>query len=637
MADQVNKLQDKGLPAARVDSSMVAAERSAVYEEVRDGRINLLYLSPERVVRDQEARRLLEEARARGILRRVVFDEAHSVWEWGHDFRPDYIKAVEVVREHLAPEVPITALTATATPELRENLYQIFRVDQDAVRVVEAFPDRPEIAYYVRKARGNSAPIRKLSELVQLLGYLQELHGKGKDDWSAIVYVLTRKMAERLAWALGRLGFRAEAYHAGLSDLNRSEVQQRFEDGETPIVVATKAFGMGIDKANVRAVVHFEPPKSLEAYLQESGRAGRDGLPAHALLCHSAEDWRLLKYMARRWSYDESHVDALIEALDAGGFWGYPEELLIEVNDLANDGRAEGDRWEIALDDLELILQRASGFGVLRYEYRPGKVAFLPGEGEWTVPSGLVSREGELDLSRLRSGDEAERFARELYLRWRKGDIRLLRFYQAAIEVELLNRRGKIRLRNWLRDYVRKAEERVDKVKDYAEYGGCLREYLLQFLGADPFHRSSCNFADDAPPWQDGALDLPMEVIENAYRPEEALLGLLQWMEETWDSFGYEQEFPGYGGAMITNVLLGRQFFWTGEGNRSVPSWLTRSPFFGRLTFVRPKEVEGLLQTLSEQGFLEKRPYGSGATYRITERGRAQLKKLKRLKGRAEA
>ena len=634
MADQVNKLQDKGLPAARVDSSMVAAERAAVYEEARDGRVYLLYLSPERVVRDQEARRLFEEARTRGFLRRVVFDEAHSVWEWGHDFRPDYLKAVEVVREQLAPETPITALTATATPELRENLYRIFRLDPGSVRVVEAFPDRPEIEYYVRKAKGANAPIRKLSELAQLLGYLQDLHGKDEGGWSAIVYVATRKMAERLAWALGRLGFRAEAYHAGLSDLNRGEVQQRFEDGETPIVVATKAFGMGIDKANVRAVVHFEPPESLEAYLQESGRAGRDGLPAHALLCHSAEDWRLLRYMARRWSYDESHVDALIEVLDAGGFWGYPEELLKEVNHLANDGRAEGDRWEVGLDELELILQRASGFGVLRYEYRPGKVAFLPGEGKWTAPSGLVAREGDrhlLDLARLGSGEEAERFARELYRRWRAGELKLLRFYQAAIEVELLDRRGKIRLRNWLRNYVRRAEERVEKVKAYAEYGGCLREYLLGFLGADPSRCSSCSYADDAPPWQDGALDLPMEVIENAYRPEEALLGLFQWMEETWNSFGYEREFSGYGGAMITNVLLGRQFFWTGEGHRSVPSWLTRSPFFGRLVFVRPKEIEGLLQTLSERGFLEKRPYGSGATYRITDRGRARLKRLKQL------
>lgn len=636
MADQVSKLQDKGLPAARVDSSMVAAERSAVYEEARDGRVNLLYLSPERVVRDQEARRLLEEARARGFLRRVVFDEAHSVWEWGHDFRPDYLKAVEAIREHLAPEIPITALTATATPELRENLYRILRVDPGSVRVIEAFPDRPEIEYYVRKARGDNAPIRKLSELAQLLGYLQELHQRDKEGWSAIVYVATRKQAERLAWALGRLGFRAEAYHAGLSDLNRSEVQRRFEAGETPVIVATKAFGMGIDKPNVRAVVHFEPPESLEAYLQESGRAGRDGKAAYALLCHSAEDWRLRKYMARRWSYDESHVDALVEILDAGGFWGYPEELLREVNDLANDGRVEGERWEIGLEELELILQRASGFGVLRYEYRPGKVALLPGDGGWAPPLGLSEQEGDrhvLDLRHLGSGEEAERFARELYRRWRGGELKLLRFYRAAIEVELLDRRGKIRLRNWLRDYVRRAEARVDKVRGYAEHGGCLREYLLQFLGADPSRCSSCSYADDAPPWQDGALDLPLEVIENAYRPEEVLLGLLQWMEETWDSFGYEREFPGYGGAVITNVLRGRQSFWTGEGQRSVPSWLTRSPFFGRLTFVRPNEIERLLHSLSEEGLLERRPYGygHGLTYRITDRGRARLRRLKRL------
>ncbi len=632
MADQVRKLQDRGLPAAKVDSSMVAAERSAVYEEVRRGRVNLLYLSPERLVRDQEVRRLLLEARDEEKLRRVVFDEAHSVWEWGHDFRPHYLRSVEAIRD-LAPRVPISALTATATPELREALFEVFEVNDSSVDVIEANPDRPEIWYGVKSLRGQDAPIKKLAELMQLLQFLDH---REKDGWTAIVYVQTRKMAERLAWALGRLGLRAEAYHAGLSDLIRSEVQLRFEEGETPVVVATKAFGMGIDKANVRAVVHFEPPESLEAYLQESGRAGRDGREAYAFLTHASADWKLLEFMASRWDYDESHVDALWSVLERnrGRFWGYGENLLKEVNELANLGREEGDYSEIGLHQLEIILERASRFGVLDYDYYPGKVAVLSEACEFPeVPPEILERRGdrcEFDLGRLPTPVDAEDLGKRLYEKWRTGELKLVRFYQPAIHVELKNFEQKIALRNWTKKNVKRAKDRVSKVRAYTQSGGCLREYLVHYQGYELKVCSGCSYHDGDPPWYIAAHELPLEAIQNAYRPEEVLLDLLDWMEKTWNGWGLNQPFRGYGTAVIIHTLLGERHFWAGKDHKRIPDWLYRSRFFGLLAFVKPKELSKLLNELVARGFASEGNYYGHTTYRISAAGRDRLVSLQR-------
>ena len=635
MADQVGGLQDRGLPAAKVDSSMFAAERAAVYEEARRGRINLLYVSPERIVRDQELISLIKEDASGGRLKRFVFDEAHSVWEWGHDFRPDYLDAVKFIRNKLAPGIPITALTATAVPEVRRKLYDIFGFSPENVEIVEAHPDRPEIKYYVHKARGEAAPIQKLSELTQLFSHLNNKHKEG--GWSAIVYVNTRRLSERLAWALGRLGFKAEAYHAGLGDLIRSEVQARFEEGATPIVIATKAFGMGIDKHNVRAVVHFEPPESLEAYLQGSGRAGRDGKDAYALLCHAPKDWKLIEWIATRWSYDENHVNALLEIISEArdqGWVGYASELAKEINLLANEGRGEDSEWNIYENDLRLILSRAASFEVLTYDFAPGKVAMLAEDCQRVAHLGISSLEGErclLDFAKLPNIKEAQREYDLLYGEWRKGQLRVLRPYEPALQIRLNNRRNSIRLRNQTREWQKRAIERVERVKGYATYAGCLREYLLRYQGAEMIACSGCGYHDGDPPWWD-VDKLAVDVIRDAYKPKEVILDFLQWMQDTFEVWreqrGEEKAFTGYGSAKIANALIGNQTFWSKSGRQAIPKWLTNPRYFGKLAFVTWKEIKKQLEELAEAGLVEEKSFHSGHVYRITEAGRKELAKL---------
>ncbi len=630
MADQVSKLQDRGLPAAKVDSSMPAAERGAVFDEVRAGRIHLLYVSPERAVRDQGFRRLLEDMRSEGRLKRFVFDEAHAIWEWGQGFRPDYLQATTYLRE-VFPEVPISALTATAVPELRRDLYEILRLEEDEVEVVTAHPDRPEIRYYTKRTRGEDAPLKKLQELTQLIEHLESKAGKNS---SVIVYVATKRMAERLAWALGRLGYRAEAYHAGLSDLLRSEVQSRFENGETPIVVATKAFGMGIDKADVRAVVHFQPPENLEAYLQESGRAGRDGQEAYALLCHAAGDWKLLQWMATNWSYDENHVDGLLDLLEEGPYWGYTAELLKEVNRLANEGRDEEKRWEIGALELNQILSRAAEHGVIEFDFLPGKVALLAEDCK--ALGGLGQVQGgrcEVDLTKLDGPEDADRIAGDLYRDWKNGRIRLLRFYEPSIRVVLKDRKKETVLRSWTEERAKKVQERLEKVQAYAKSPGCLRGFLLEYLGASGVECSGCLYHDDGmPPWH-LSYETPLDVIQNAYQPREVVLEFLSWLQDRWESWqeeGDKRPFNGYGATLITKTLLGEEYFWVGNERRRLRSWLVQSHYFGKLAFVKNKEIQRLLDRLSGEGLVEKRPYKNGAVYRITNAGRAELERLRR-------
>jgi len=637
MADQVNKLQDRGLPAAKVDSSMVAAERAAVYEEVRNGRINLLYLSPERIVRDQELRSLVKEEVGNKRLKRFVFDEAHSVWEWGHDFRPDYLDAVKLIRDKLAPDVPITALTATAVPHVREKLYNIFNFAPENVSVVEAHLDRPEIKYYIYRARGKAAPIQKLSEVAQLLTHLNKKYGN--NNWSSIVYVNTRRHSERLAWALGRLGFRAEAYHAGLGDLIRLEVQDRFEEGTTPIVVATKAFGMGIDKHNVRAVVHFEPPESIEAYLQGSGRAGRDGKDAYALLCHAPKDWSLVEWMVTRWGYDENHVSALVEIVggkQALGWIGYTDSLVEEVNTLASMGRAdaESEKWEIDENDLRLILGRAASFGVINYDFLPGRAAVLKEDCGLVEHLGIAHLEGErclLDFTLLGNPEIIVEKYNWLYSEWRKDRLQIIRSYEPALHLRLINRRNVISLRNHTRELLRRAKERVKGLKDYAKYGGCYREFLLRYQGAAMSTCSGCGYHDGDPPWG-GEQKLDNSIILDAYRPKEVILEFLQWMQDGAESWqrqgGKERQFTGYGSAVIANALIGNATFWTGKEPRILPKWLKNRRFFGKLAFVTREEINKQLKELVETGLIEAESYLSGHVYRISEAGRKELARL---------
>src|SRR5579871_4361684 len=278
MSDQVEALKQAGVAAARIDSNLSLAERDTAWRRVEAGELKLLYVAPEGLMSEPVMRRL----RARP-LSLIAIDEAHCVSQWGHDFRPDY-RALGRLAE-LFPGVPRLALTATADARTREDIRTELRLE-DAREFVASFA-RPELALFAEhKQRGS----RGVLELVT-----------ARAGRSGIVYSGTREGSETLAAELAAAGVPAKAYHAGLERRARSERLAWFLAEDEAVMVATIAFGMGIDKPDVRFVIHADPPASIEAYWQEVGRAGRDGEPAEGITLYGAADmsWAMRRIASR--------------------------------------------------------------------------------------------------------------------------------------------------------------------------------------------------------------------------------------------------------------------------------------------------------------------------------------------------
>ncbi len=274
MKDQVDALRLNGVAAAFVNSSMNTAERSHVYDLLNRKELKMLYLAPERLLSDDL--KFLEYLKQQEISL-IAVDEAHCISHWGHDFREEYLRLGEL-REAI-PKVPVLALTATADALTRKDI--LGKLKMTAPKTFISSFNRPNITYLVQPKRDSTG---------QLLDFLD----KHRDD-SGIVYCLSRKGTEKVAETLNEEGFPARVYHAGLSAEERARHQEMFQKDEVKIIVATIAFGMGIDKSNVRFVAHMDLPKNIESYYQETGRAGRDGLPSKALLFFSRGDAVKLK------------------------------------------------------------------------------------------------------------------------------------------------------------------------------------------------------------------------------------------------------------------------------------------------------------------------------------------------------
>jgi len=276
MQDQVAALRELGVAAAFLNSSLSAEEAREVLGRLHDGALDLLYVAPERLMMPATLERL-----ASVPLSLVAIDEAHCVSQWGHDFRPEYIRLGELARQF--PGVPRIALTATADEATREEIVERLGLG-NARRFISGF-DRPNIRYRISQGTGGGRD--------RLLRFIRESH----PGEAGIVYCLSRKKVEQTAEWLEKQGLVALPYHAGLSAEHRRRVQERFLAEEGVIVVATIAFGMGIDKPDVRFVAHLNLPKSIEAYYQETGRAGRDGLPADAWMDYGLQDVLTLRQM----------------------------------------------------------------------------------------------------------------------------------------------------------------------------------------------------------------------------------------------------------------------------------------------------------------------------------------------------
>lgn len=278
MQDQVEALQDNGIGATFLNSSIGFVEARSRIAQIESGEINLLYVAPERLLSDAFLPLLDEIAAERGIAGFAI-DEAHCVSEWGHDFRPEY-RQLSMIRQRY-PSVPMMALTATATERVRQDILQQLQLRQPLVHIASF--NRRNLYYEVRpKAR---------QSYVDLLRQIQQTEGSG------IVYCLSRRRVDETAARLQQDGIAALPYHAGLSDKARRSNQTRFLRDDVRVMVATIAFGMGINKPDVRFVIHYDLPRNIESYYQESGRAGRDGEPAHCTLFYSPADIKRIDWI----------------------------------------------------------------------------------------------------------------------------------------------------------------------------------------------------------------------------------------------------------------------------------------------------------------------------------------------------
>lgn len=302
MKDQVMQLDQLGIPARMYNSMITPEEQNMVLKELSQGKIKLLYVAPETLMKEYFLRNL--DALKPGL---IAIDEAHCISMWGHEFRPEY-RQLAALRERF-PEAVCFALTATAIPKVRTDICEILQIPLEN-QVVESF-DRPNLLLVVEPKKNSYA---------KLLQFLKQHHNE-----SGIIYCMTRKNVDNLTGKLQDDGYSVLPYHAGLSDAERHRNQEAFIRDETQIMVATIAFGMGINKSNIRYVVHTDLPKSLETYYQEIGRAGRDGLPSTCLLFYSKGDLILLKKIIFSEENSElnytiqKHLDAMLDYAEARG------------------------------------------------------------------------------------------------------------------------------------------------------------------------------------------------------------------------------------------------------------------------------------------------------------------------------
>jgi ATP-dependent DNA helicase RecQ len=283
MKDQVDALNQMGVPTVSINSTLGASELNQIFRDIAEGRYKLVYIAPERL--DSERFRQLTE---RIQIPLVAVDEAHCVSQWGHDFRPSYLQISRFIST-LEPRPTVAAFTATATDKVKADIVKQLRL-QDPTRVMTGYA-RDNLAFSIVKGAD------KKRFLAQYL--------KAHPSASGIVYASTRKEVEEVHRYLSSNGISAGRYHAGLSDEEREQNQEKFLYDDIQVMAATNAFGMGIDKSNVRFVIHYNMPSNLEAYYQEAGRAGRDGEPSECVLLYAAQDIQIQKFLIEQSEGDE--------------------------------------------------------------------------------------------------------------------------------------------------------------------------------------------------------------------------------------------------------------------------------------------------------------------------------------------
>ena len=499
MKDQVDNLAAVGLPATFINSTLSGAEISERLAGAEQGRYKLVYVAPERFDSDAFQNRL-----AALNVSLLAVDEAHCVSEWGHDFRPSYLRLGRVRRVLRDP--PIAALTATATEEVRRDIVRQLGLRQPRV-LVTGF-DRRNLVWHVLKAKNDSEKDRMLLKLL-----------KGREG-SSIVYASTRKNVDALTSLLNGAGVPCVGYHAGLLDRARKSIQDRFMSGETRVVVATNAFGMGIDKSDVRIVVHYNMPGNLEAYYQEAGRAGRDGGPSDCVLLHAYADRFTHEFFVDVANPPREAVENLLRVLrrdaDARGICTTPpDQIARELSRNLKNDKQVGSAVRVLEQHGVVKAATTSREGVrLRLLATPQRIS-----------AELAERRAELHFLRaLWKAGGGERVYRGVEMEWRQ----LARASSGESPVELLERLQAASFLEWQQDpggvwvidrktpvnhlpidwqaLDAKRERdlgKLQKMQIYAYTKDCRRGFVLRYFG-DSAAMRRCGACDNCLQEQDG-------------------------------------------------------------------------------------------------------------------------------------
>jgi ATP-dependent DNA helicase RecQ len=476
MRDQVEALQRRGIAAARLDSTLSATETARLWADLTAGKLKLLYIAPERFSNESFLARL-----QRMKISLLAIDEAHCISEWGHNFRPDYLRLSAVAREFNLG--PVLALTATATPEVARSIRSSFDI-AEADHVQTSF-HRPNLHLEIVPAPAH----RRLDLLTKRL-----LNGKVRP---AIVYVTLQETAERTATHFQRAGLKARAYHAGLPDDQRAETQDLFMSGQCDVICATIAFGMGIDKSDIRGVFHYNLPKSLENYLQETGRAGRDGKPSLCALYACADDRTALENFIYGDTPTASSVRSVIDPLLRQG-----DQFDISRYELSHAADVRPLVLETILTYLEMdgLLAPAGAFYTgcrIQFQHDGERViaGHKPEQQRFLRALFASGKRGpkyltlNLEDSAAAIGAPRERIQKTLTLLEESGDI--------AVQLTGLRHRFRLLPGAGERDPGRTAESlarrflereardvaRLEEVLTFASHPGCLTQFLLARFG----------------------------------------------------------------------------------------------------------------------------------------------------------
>ncbi len=493
MKDQIDQLRDLGIAAARLDSSLSLEEHRQVMTDVRSGDLKLLYVAPERFNNER-----FREVVAGISLSMFAVDEAHCISEWGHNFRPDYLKLAEFAQRHGAER--ILALTATATPKVLEDICQAFRI---------APVDAVCSGFY----RGNltllTTPVSSEDRDRTVLQKMNE-----RLPGPAIVYVTLQKTAVRVAEFLSAGGIKAQFYHAGMKAVDRSRVQDWFLTSPDGVVVATIAFGMGIDKSDIRTVLHYNHPKSLENLAQEIGRAGRDGLPSNCEVLICPDDLTVL----RNFAYGDTPSAESVRAL-VGFLCQQPERFEVSLYDLSR-------RFDIRI----LVVRTLLTYLELQDHIEEGTARFTSYRFRFLVDRQTVVErfnsdrqkflnqlfdsaiekkvwfDIDLDDAARNIGGPRERLVRALDYLADQGDLEL-RAAGVHHRFSWRNRPGDLEgvasvLSQRLADHETREIERLNQVLEFGAHDGCQSNFLCHHFGeerSDPCgHCSFCRSGQPA-------------------------------------------------------------------------------------------------------------------------------------------